>query len=452
MADTMHEQLTKYLTDAHSIEEQALAQLRSAPDAAGDPELAGIYREHLAETEGHERRVRELLEARDAKPSTTKDTLMKLGGKGFLLFARLQPDTPGKLHAHSLSYEALELSSYELLRGTAQRAYDHEVVAAADRIADEEQTMMERLEATFDAAVQASLRDVPRDDLDEQLRKYLADAHAIEKQAETLLEKGPKLAGTDTLAHIYEEHLAETRDHAEAVEERLQALGGDPSSIKDAAMRLGALNWGAFFQGHPDTPRKAGRVRTRVRVPRGRRLRAAEARREAGRRRRDGTARRADPRAGARGGEADRERVRRGRGRQPRGRRGGLADDGGDGVLERRVHLRRDVDRPRVRRRSAGVDDHGPAERARVPRLHRRPLVGSRERGEHRVAGGDLLEVALDDLRLVPLRPAAEVAAHRVDRLAPRREEQLGRAAPVLVRERRPGQVDALHGGVQYVA
>jgi ferritin-like metal-binding protein YciE len=256
MADTIHEQLTKYLTDAHSIEEQALAQLRSAPDAAGDPELAGIYREHLAETEGHERRVRELLEARDAKPSTTKDTVMKLGGKGFLLFAKLQPDTPGKLHAHSLSYEALELSSYELLRGTAQRAGDQDVIAAADRIAGEEHTMMERLEATFDTAVEASLRDVPRDDLDEQLRKYLADAHAIEKQAETLLEKGPKLAGSDTLAHIYEEHLGETRDHAEAVEERLQALGGDPSGLKDAAMRLGALNWGAFFQGHPDTPGK----------------------------------------------------------------------------------------------------------------------------------------------------------------------------------------------------
>jgi ferritin-like metal-binding protein YciE len=256
MADTIHEQLTKYLTDAHSIEEQALAQLRSAPDAAGDPELADMYRAHLEETEGHERRVRELLEARDAKPSLTKDTAMKLGGKGFLLFAKLQPDTPGKLHAHSLSYEALELSSYELLRGTAQRAGDEEVVAAAGEIGGEEETMMERLEATFDVAVDASLRDVSRDNLDEQLRKYLADAHAIEQQAEGLLEKGPKLAGSDTLAHIYEEHLGETRDHAEAIEERLQALGGDPSSMKDAAMRLGALNWGAFFQGHPDTPGK----------------------------------------------------------------------------------------------------------------------------------------------------------------------------------------------------
>ena len=116
------EQLTKYLTDAHSIEEQALAQLRTAPEIAGDPELSAAYREHLRETEGHERLVRELLEARGAKPSLTKDVVMKVGGKGFLLFARLQPDTPGKLHSHALSYEALELSSYELLRDVAERA------------------------------------------------------------------------------------------------------------------------------------------------------------------------------------------------------------------------------------------------------------------------------------------------------------------------------------------
>src|SRR5436190_1136720 len=67
MADrTIDEQLTKYLTDAHSIEEQALAQLRRAPDIAGDEGLASAFREHQAETEGHERRVRELIDARDA--------------------------------------------------------------------------------------------------------------------------------------------------------------------------------------------------------------------------------------------------------------------------------------------------------------------------------------------------------------------------------------------------
>src|ERR671939_182380 len=250
------EQLTKYLTDAHSIEEQALAHLRTAPEIAGDPELSAGYREHLKETEGHERLVRELLETRDAKPSRVKDTVMALGGKGFLLFARLQPDTPGKLHAHALSYEALELSSYELLRLVAERAGEADVAETATRIAGEERQMIERLEDGFDRAVEASLREVGRDDLKEQLRKYLADAHAIEEQAIALLERGPKLAGSPTLARIYAEHLDETRDHAEAVEERLNAIGGDPSTVKDGALRLGALNWGAFFQAHPDTPGK----------------------------------------------------------------------------------------------------------------------------------------------------------------------------------------------------
>ena len=256
MPDQIQEQLTKYLTDAHSIEVQALAQLRTAPDLAGDPELASNFREHLRETEGHERLVREALEARGEKPSRTKDVVMAVGGKGFLLFARLQPDTPGKLHAHALSYEGLELASYELLARVADRAGEPGVLGTAHRIRDDERVMMERLEAGFDRAVEASLRDVDPNDLQEQLRKYLADAHAIEEQAITLLERGPKLAGSEHLAQIYAEHLDETRDHAELVEERLKELGGDPSSLKDAALRLGALNWGAFFQGHPDTPGK----------------------------------------------------------------------------------------------------------------------------------------------------------------------------------------------------
>jgi ferritin-like metal-binding protein YciE len=256
MARELDDQLTKYLTDAHSIEVQALAQLRSAPDIAGTPELADAFRTHLAETEEHERITRELLDARDAKPSKVKDTVMEIGGKGFLLFAKLQPDTPGKLLAHALSYEALEVASYELLSRVAERAKDERVVELAVQIRNEERMMMQRLEANIDRAVDASLREHPRDDLDTLLRKYLSDAHAIEQQAISLLERAPKLVEDPQLESIFADHLAETRDHAELIQERLHALGDDPSSLKDAAMRLGALNWGLFFQGHPDTPGK----------------------------------------------------------------------------------------------------------------------------------------------------------------------------------------------------
>jgi ferritin-like metal-binding protein YciE len=256
MATTLDEQLTKYLSDAHSIETQALAQMRSAPEIAVAPELAEAFRVHLEETEEQERLVRERLEARGGSPSALKEALMGAGGKGFVLFARSQPDTPGKLVAHGLSYEHLELAGYELLIRVAERAGDAETVAVATTIRDQEEAMADRLEALLDVAVDASLEAHPRDDLSELLVKYLADAHAIEAQAEQLLKRGRKIAGDDHLAGLYEEHLDETRSQQVRLEERLHAHDASPSRLKDAGMRLGALNWGAFFQAQPDTPGK----------------------------------------------------------------------------------------------------------------------------------------------------------------------------------------------------
>jgi ferritin-like metal-binding protein YciE len=255
MSDDVHEQLLGYLHDAHSIEEQALAQLREAPKIAGTGGLAEAFSDHLTETEGHEQLTRRLLEGRDEGPSRFKDAVMAVGGKGFVWFARLQPDTPGKLAAHALSYEALEHGSYEMLARTAELAGEQDVVDAARGIAAEEQAMMTRLEGLFDESVSASLAEDDKD-LDDKVRKYLADAHALEAQATQLLERATEHAGSPGLERAYAEHLEETREHARLVEERLDALGGEPSMLKDAMMKLGGLNWATFFTAQPDTPGK----------------------------------------------------------------------------------------------------------------------------------------------------------------------------------------------------
>jgi ferritin-like metal-binding protein YciE len=258
MPSNLEEQLVKYLTDAHAIEEQALPQMRAAPGLAGDPELAGLFSDHLAETEEQERLVRGRLEPHDSAPSRLKDLVAKASAFPFVLFARSQPDTPGKLVAHAHSYEAMEVAAYELLARVAERAGDAETVAVARRIAREERAMRDRLAASFDRAAAASLAEkgATADELSEHVVKYLGDAHAIEAQAIQLLERGPKIAGDAELARLYEDHLEETRDQQRRVSERLEALGGSPSKLKDAALRLGALNWGAFFQAQPDTPAK----------------------------------------------------------------------------------------------------------------------------------------------------------------------------------------------------
>src|ERR671914_306046 len=251
MPDTLDEQLIKHLTDVHSIEEQALRQMKVAPRMAGDPELARAFRAHIDETLQHERRVRERLSARGADPSRVKDLVAKAGAVGMVLFARSQPDTPGKLTSHAYSYEHMELAAYELLAMVAERAGDSDAAAVARSIREQESAMARRLEDNFDRAVDASLRDVAPDDLDEQLNKYLADAHAIEAQAIQLLQLGPKIAGESGLAQVLAVHLEVTRAQQDSVRDRLRARGGRPSPLQGPPLRGGGVKIGGGFSGRP---------------------------------------------------------------------------------------------------------------------------------------------------------------------------------------------------------
>jgi ferritin-like metal-binding protein YciE len=252
----LNEQLTKHLTDVHSIEEQALQQMVVAPRMAGDPELARAFREHLAETREQERRVRARLAARSAEPSRVKDLAGRAGGIGMVVFARAQPDTPGKLVAHAYSYEHMEMAAYELLALVAERAGDAETAGLARSIRDEEEAMAGRLEQGFDRAVDASLRAVAASDLGDQLARYLQDAYAIEAQALQLLRQAPALAGDPDLRKAFEDHLEETRSQQEAIEARLEAHGMRPSRFKSVLLRVGGVNLGGFFGVQPDTPAK----------------------------------------------------------------------------------------------------------------------------------------------------------------------------------------------------
>lgn len=96
MADrSVSDQLTKYLTDVHSIEVQALAQMRAAPDTdahaiesqaiqlleagpgiAGFERLADVFRDHLEETREQQRLVDERLRAHEARPSRFQSTTL----------------------------------------------------------------------------------------------------------------------------------------------------------------------------------------------------------------------------------------------------------------------------------------------------------------------------------------------------------------------------------------
>ena len=247
------DQLASYLRDVHAIELQALEQMRFAPRVAGDPGLAAAFREHFAETEDHERRVRATLEARGAGPSALKDAAGRAGGWGMILFARLNPDSPGKLAMHAYAYEHMELAAYELLGRVADRADDDAVRELAASIGAEERAMAGRIEDHWDGAVAASLTAKGADDLQSEIVKYLRDAYALESQALQLLDDPPAL---EPLARVFADHAEETREHRRLVEARLHELGSGPGRFQAGAMRISALNLGGFFAVQPDTATK----------------------------------------------------------------------------------------------------------------------------------------------------------------------------------------------------
>lgn len=250
------EQLVKYLADVHSIELQALAQLRAAPKIAGDERLCEAFEQHLKETEDQERRVRERLEALGGKPSKPKDAAGAGGGWAMAAFAASQPDTPGKLAMHAYSYEHMEIAAYELLKRLAERSGDEETARMAAAIAVEEKRMAERLEQSFDTAVEVSLGAVDEEKLDSLLLAYLRDVHALEGQAVKLLEAGAERVEDDFLEEAFRDHLAETRAHLEEIEGLLEERGARPSLIKDAMLKAGGLNLSAFFGAQPDSTTK----------------------------------------------------------------------------------------------------------------------------------------------------------------------------------------------------
>jgi ferritin-like metal-binding protein YciE len=138
----------------------------------------------------------------------------------------------------------------------AERAVDAETAEVARSIREQESAMAERLADNFDRAVDASLGDLPDDELEDHLTDYLADAHAIEAQAIQLLQMSPKVAGVPELARLFEDHLEQSREQQSLVAARLEAHDEGPSRLKDAVLRVGGLNLGGFFAAQPDTPAK----------------------------------------------------------------------------------------------------------------------------------------------------------------------------------------------------
>ena len=158
-SDDIQKQIVKYLTDVHSTEENAISQLKTGAESVEDQALAGVLREHLGETEEHERLVRSRLEALGESPSSLKDVAQKGVAAVTGAVSGGSPDTTGKIAIQAFATEHLEIASYRMLRQVAEQAGDQETAQIAERILGEEQAAAQKLDGLLE---QAALTGLPQ--------------------------------------------------------------------------------------------------------------------------------------------------------------------------------------------------------------------------------------------------------------------------------------------------
>lgn len=89
--------------------------------------------------------------------------------------------------------------------------------------------------------------------------RYLQSAHAMEEQSLDLLQSLAKQTEDAQFEQGLALHASDTRQHLQLLEERLEALGEGPSSIKDAQNKLGAAMSAALASIRPDQESKNAR-------------------------------------------------------------------------------------------------------------------------------------------------------------------------------------------------
>src|SRR4051794_5716043 len=94
------------------------------------------------------------------------------------------------------------------------------------------------------------------DDIQGQIVKYLEDVHSTEQNAISQLRTGAGAVEHEGLAALLRRHLAESEEHERLTRERLEALGGSASGLKDAVQKGMAAVTGAVSGSAPDTTGK----------------------------------------------------------------------------------------------------------------------------------------------------------------------------------------------------
>lgn len=156
-SDQARRQYIMGIQSAHALEEQATQLLsRQIERIESYPEVAGLVRQHLAETEVQVQRLDGIIEELGTSPSTIKDIATQITGNMAVLGHTLMSDEIMKDYFADVAFEAFEQATYRSLIAMAQvSGFQHHVPIYQTTLHEEEKTfstllgMADRLTVRF---------------------------------------------------------------------------------------------------------------------------------------------------------------------------------------------------------------------------------------------------------------------------------------------------------------